>query len=425
MTTSTTSTDGDIANAGLARHGVQRIEWAAREMPVIRQVRERFSRERSLEGIRVAGCLHVTTETANLMITLKEAGADVRLTASNPLSTQDDVAAALTVEYGIPTYAIKGEDNDTYHSHLRQILEFNPQLTMDDGADLVALLHTSESDRLQHVVGGTEETTTGVIRLRALAKEGKLHYPIVAVNDADTKHFFDNRYGTGQSTLDGIIRATNVLMAGKTFVVCGYGWCGRGLASRARGMGAQVVVTEVDPMRALEAVMDGFRVLPIAEAAREGDLFVTVTGDINVIDTLAFERMKSGAIIANSGHFDAEINLKALDGMTEAKQELREFVKEYTLLDGRRLIVLADGRLVNLGAAEGHPASVMDMSFANQALSLEYVAQNHQNLEPDVYDVPREIDDNVAKLKLDAMGVEIDTLTEEQERYLNSWELGT
>ncbi len=426
MTTSTPSDiEGDIANAGLARHGVTRLEWAAREMPVIRQVRERFKRERPLEGIRVSGCLHVTTETANLMIALKDAGADVRLAASNPLSTQDDVAAALTIEYGIPTYAIKGEDNDTYHQHLEQVLEFNPQLTMDDGADLVALLHTSQSARLDHLVGGTEETTTGVIRLRALAAEGKLKYPIVAVNDADTKHFFDNRYGTGQSTLDGIVRATNVLLAGKTFVVAGYGWCGKGLASRARGMGAQVIVTEVDPMRALEAVMDGFRVMPMAEAAREGDLFVTVTGDVNVIDTIAFERMKSGAIVANSGHFDSEINLPALQGMTEARQELREFVEEYTLLDGRRIIVLAEGRLVNLGAAEGHPASVMDMSFANQALSLEYVALQHQNLKPDVYDVPRDIDDSVAKLKLDAMGINIDTLTEEQERYLNSWELGT
>ena len=426
MTTSTPpDVDGDIANAGLARHGVQRIEWAAREMPVIRQIRERFKRERPLEGVRVAGCLHVTTETANLMIALQDAGGDVRLAASNPLSTQDDVAAALTVEYGIPTYAIKGEDNDTYHKHLRQVLEFNPQLTMDDGADLVALLHTTESARLEHVVGGTEETTTGVIRLRALAGEGKLRYPIVAVNDADTKHFFDNRYGTGQSTLDGIIRATNVLLAGKTLVIAGYGWCGKGLAMRGSGMGARVIVTEVEPLRALEAVMDGYRVMPMAEAALEGDIFVTVTGDVNVLDTIAFERMKSGAILANSGHFDSEINLPALNGMTEARQELREFVEEYTLLDGRRLVVLAEGRLVNLGAAEGHPASVMDMSFANQALSLEYVSQQHQALEPDVHDVPREIDDNVALLKLEAMGIVIDTLTEEQERYLNSWDLGT
>ena len=426
MTTSTSSEiDGDIANAGLARHGVQRIEWAAREMPVIRQIRERFKRERSMEGIRVAGCLHVTTETANLMIALKDAGADVRLAASNPLSTQDDVAAALTVEYGIPTYAIKGEDNDTYRQHLRQVLEFNPQLTMDDGADLVALLHTTESARLDHVVGGTEETTTGVIRLRALAAEGKLRYPIVAVNDADTKHFFDNRYGTGQSTLDGIIRATNVLIAGKTFVVAGYGWCGKGLALRAAGMGAHVIVTEVNPIRALEAVMDGYRVMPMVEAARQGDIFVTVTGDMNVIDTGAFQVMKSGAILANSGHFDSEINLPSLTSMSEGKKELRPFVEEYRLQDGRNIIVLTEGRLVNLGAAEGHPASVMDMSFANQALSLEHVSNEHRNLKPDVYDVPREIDDEVAKLKLAAMGIEIDTLTAEQERYLNSWDLGT
>ena len=426
MTTSTTpEVGGHFKDAGLTSLGIKRIEWAAREMPVIAQVRERFRHDRPLEGIRVAGCLHVTTETANLMIALKDAGADVRLTASNPLSTQDDVSAALNIEYGIPTYAIKNEDNETYQQHLHQVLEFNPQLTMDDGADLVALLHTSESDRLEHVVGGTEETTTGVIRLRALAGEGKLRYPIIAVNDADTKHFFDNRYGTGQSTLDGIIRATNVLIAGKTFVVAGYGWCGRGLASRARGMGAQVIVTEVNPMRALEAVMDGFRVLPIVEAAREGDIFVTVTGDVNVIDTAAFDVMKSGAIMANSGHFDSEINLPALNGMTETKRELREFVEEYTLTDGRRLIVLAQGRLVNLGAAEGHPASVMDMSFADQALSLEYVSNQHANLTPDVHDVPRDIDDSVAELKLEAMGVDIDTLTEEQECYLNSWELGT
>jgi adenosylhomocysteinase len=423
MTTSTT--EGHIADPQLAQYGVQRIEWAAREMPVMAQICERFKRDRPMEGIRVAGCLHVTTETANLVIALKEAGADVRLAASNPLSTQDDVAAALTVEYGIPTYAIKGEDNDTYHQHLRDILQFNPQLTMDDGADLVALLHTTESDRLKHVVGGTEETTTGVIRLRALAAEGKLRYPIVAVNDADTKHFFDNRYGTGQSTLDGVIRATNVLIAGKTFVVAGYGWCGKGLAMRAAGMGAHVIVTEVDPIRALEAVMDGYRVMPMVEAACQGDIFVTVTGDLNVLDTDAFQVMKSGTILANSGHFDSEINLPGLTSMSEGKKELRPFVEEYSLQDGRNIIVLAEGRLVNLGAAEGHPASVMDMSFANQALSLEYVSNEHRNLVGDVYDVPRDIDDEVAKLKLAAMGIEIDTLTAEQEHYLNSWDLGT
>jgi len=425
MTISTSNAESDIANASLAAGGVQRIEWAAREMPVLQQIRERFMRERPMDGVRIAGCLHVTTETANLMIALKEAGAEVRLAASNPLSTQDDVAAALSAEYGIPTYAIRGEDSTTYNRHLSQILEFDPHVTMDDGADLVALLHTTETARLKHVIGGTEETTTGVIRLRALASEGKLQYPIVAVNDAATKHFFDNRYGTGQSTLDGIIRATNVLLAGKTLVVAGYGWCGKGLAMRGAGMGAQIIVTEVDPLRALEAVMDGYRVMPIAEAAREGDIFVTVTGDMNVLDATSFERMKSGAIMANSGHFDSEINLPALQGMTITKSQVRDFVEEYTLRDGRRLLVLAEGRLVNLGAAEGHPASVMDMSFANQALSAEYVSQEHSNLEPKVYDVPQGIDDGVAKLKLESMGVKIDTLTEEQKRYLNSWNLGT
>tara|TARA_Y100000588_G_C14275964_1_gene934352 strand:+ start:1365 stop:2642 length:1278 start_codon:yes stop_codon:yes gene_type:complete len=425
MTISTSNAESDIANASLAAGGVQRIEWAAREMPVLQQIRERFMRERPMDGVRIAGCLHVTTETANLMIALKEAGAEVRLAASNPLSTQDDVAAALSAEYGIPTYAIRGEDSTTYNRHLSQILEFDPHVTMDDGADLVALLHTTETARLKHVIGGTEETTTGVIRLRALASEGKLQYPIVAVNDAATKHFFDNRYGTGQSTLDGIIRATNVLLAGKTLVVAGYGWCGKGLAMRGAGMGAQIIVTEVDPLRALEAVMDGYRVMPIAEAAREGDIFVTVTGDMNVLDTTSFERMKSGAIMANSGHFDSEINLPALQGMTITKSQVRDFVEEYTLRDGRRLLVLAEGRLVNLGAAEGHPASVMDMSFANQALSAEYVSQEHSNLEPKVYNVPQGIDDGVAKLKLESMGVKIDTLTEEQKRYLNSWNLGT
>lgn len=425
MTISTSNAESDIANASLAAGGVQRIEWAAREMPVLQQIRERFMRERPMDGVRIAGCLHVTTETANLMIALKEAGAEVRLAASNPLSTQDDVAAALSAEYGIPTYAIRGEDSTTYNRHLSQILEFDPHVTMDDGADLVALLHTTETARLKHVIGGTEETTTGVIRLRALASEGKLQYPIVAVNDAATKHFFDNRYGTGQSTLDGIIRATNVLLAGKTLVVAGYGWCGKGLAMRGAGMGAQIIVTEVDPLRALEAVMDGYRVMPIAEAAREGDIFVTVTGDMNVLDATSFERMKSGAIMANSGHFDSEINLPALQGMTITKSQVRDFVEEYTLRDGRRLLVLAEGRLVNLGAAEGHPASVMDMSFANQALSAEYVSQEHSNLEPKVYNVPQGIDDGVAKLKLESMGVKIDTLTEEQKRYLNSWNLGT
>lgn len=426
MTTSTSSnTESDVANTSLAPGGVQRIEWAAREMPVLQQIRERFKRERPLDSVRIAGCLHVTTETANLMIALKEAGAEVCLAASNPLSTQDDVAAALSTEYGISTYAIKGEDPSTYHRHLSQIVEFDPQLTMDDGADLVALLHTTETARLKHVIGGTEETTTGVVRLRALASEGKLRYPIVAVNDAATKHFFDNRYGTGQSTLDGIVRATNVLLAGKTLVVAGYGWCGKGLAMRGAGMGAHIIVTEVDPLRALEAVMDGYRVMPIAEAAREGDIFVTVTGDMNVLDAVSFKRMKSGAIMANSGHFDSEINIPALQDMTKTKTQVREFVEEYTLRDGRHLLVLAEGRLVNLSAAEGHPASVMDMSFANQALSIEYVSRQHSKLKPGVYDVPRDIDDDVAKLKLESMGITIDTLSEEQKHYLNSWNLGT
>ena len=428
MTTETTTGDAiapDIANAALAPDGVQRVEWAAREMPVTRHIRERFAREQPLRGVRLAACLHVTSETANLLLALRDGGADVRICASNPLSTQDEVAAALAVEYGIPTFAIKGESTETYKRHLDQLAAHRPQITMDDGADLVALLHRERRDLLPDVVGGTEETTTGVVRLRALAAQGQLAYPIVAVNEANTKHLFDNRYGTGQSALDGIIRATNVLLAGKTVVVCGYGWCGRGVAMRARGLGAQVIVTEVQPLPALEAVMDGFRVLPIAEAAREGDIFVTVTGDVNVIDGPSFEAMKSGAILANAGHFDSEINLKALDEMSEMQRQLRPFVQEYTLTDGRRIVVLAEGRLVNLSAAEGHPASVMDMSFANQALCAEYIVNEHANLKPDVYDVPADIDDEIARLKLEAMGVAIDTLTEEQERYLSSWELGT
>ena len=421
----TATSAGHVADPALARDGIRRIEWAAREMPVIRQIRERFAEERPLEGLRVTACLHVTGETANLMLALRDGGADIRLAASNPLSTQDDVAAALTDEYGIATYAIKGESTETFYEHMNEAAAHGPQLTMDDGADVVALLHQEGGALLDGVIGGTEETTTGVIRLRALAAEGKLAYPIVAVNEANTKHFFDNRYGTGQSTLDGIIRATNLLIAGKTFVVCGYGWCGKGLAMRARGLGAQVIVTEVDPLRALEATMEGFRVMPIARAAVEGDLFVTVTGDINVIDQPAFDVMKSGAIVANSGHFDAEINLAALEGMTEGKRQLRPFVEEHTLEDGRQIVLLAEGRLVNLSAAEGHPASVMDMSFANQALCSEYIVNEHANLAPEVYDVPRDIDDEIARLKLEAMGIDIDTLTEEQERYLNSWDIGT
>ncbi|MDP6605830.1 MAG: adenosylhomocysteinase, partial [Dehalococcoidia bacterium] len=364
----TAGVEGDFADAGLAESGQQRIEWAAREMPVIAGIRERFAKEKPLQGIRIAACMHVTTETANLMLALRDGGADARLCASNPLSTQDGVAAALVLEHGIPTYAIKGEDADSYQRHLRAAIDHGPQLTMDDGADLVALLHTERRDLLEGVVGGTEETTAGLTRERALAREGGLGFPVIAVNDANTKHFFDNRYGTGQSTMDGVIRATNILIAGKAIVVCGYGWVGRGIASRARGLGAQVIVTEVQPLPALEAVMDGFRVMPIVDAAREGDIFITATGDLNVIDEPAFVVMKSGAILANSGHFDSEINLEALGGATETQRELRPFVEEYTLTDGRKIIVLAEGRLVNLGAAEGHPASVMDMSFANQAL---------------------------------------------------------
>ena len=415
----------DVRDLRQAEEGVRRIDWAAREMPVIRLLRERFARERPLNGLRVAACLHVTTETANLMIALRDGGADVALCASNPLSTQDDVAAALVAEYGVSTFAIKGEDNDTYYKHIDAVLDHKPQVTMDDGADLVARLHKDRTDLLPGVVGGTEETTTGVIRLRALSGEGRLKYPIIAVNEANTKHMFDNRYGTGQSTLDGITRATNILWAGKTVIVAGYGWCGRGLANRARGMGAHVVVTEVDPLPALEAVMDGFRVMPMADAAKIGDIFVTLTGDINVVDRHHMEVMKDGAIIANSGHFNDEINLKALESMAEARREVRPFVEEFKLGDGRKLFILGEGRLINLAAAEGHPASVMDMSFANQALSLEHLVNNQKDMPVGVYPVPPEIDAEIARLKLIAMGVGIDTLTEEQHRYLTSWESGT
>jgi len=415
----------DIANPALAPQGVNRIEWAAREMPVLRLIRERFQREKPLQGIRMTSCLHVTTETANLAITLRDGGADLRICASNPLSTQDDVAAALVHEYGIPVFAICGEDNETYYRHIHQALEHGPQLTMDDGADVVAVLHKERRDLLENVVGGTEETTTGVIRLRAMAADGALAYPIVAINESDTKHLFDNRYGTGQSTIDGIIRATNMLLAGKTFVVAGYGWCGRGVALRARGHGAQVIVTEVDPVKALEAVMDGFRVMPMAEAAPIGDIFVTLTGDINVIDRQHLEAMKDGAILANSGHFDAEINLKALAELSEGKRRVRDSVDEYRMQDGRRLYLLGEGRLVNLAAAEGHPAAVMDMSFANQALGAEWIALNHSKLEKKVYELPHEVDEEIARLKLHAMGVRIDYLTEEQQRYLTSWQEGT
>jgi adenosylhomocysteinase len=423
MTTETTPSD--VRDLRLAEEGVRRIEWAAREMPVNLIIRERFRKEQPLKGVRIAACLHVTTETANLMITLRDGGAQIALCASNPLSTQDDVAAALVAEYGIATYAIKGEDNDTYYKHIDAVLDSRPQVTMDDGADLVARLHRERTDLIGDVIGGTEETTTGVIRLRALAGESRLKYPIIAVNEANTKHMFDNRYGTGQSTLDGITRATNMLWAGKTVVVAGYGWCGRGVASRARGMGAQVIVTEVDPLPALEAVMDGFRVMPMAEAAKIGDIFITLTGDINVIDRHHLEVMKDGAILANSGHFNDEINIKALESIAEARRHVRPFVEEFKLGDGRRVFLLGEGRLINLAAAEGHPASVMDMSFANQALSCEHLVLNEKNMAVGVYPVPKEIDAEVARLKLAAMGISIDTLTPEQEKYLSSWESGT
>ncbi len=415
----------DIKDPKLAEGGRLRIEWADREMPVLRQIRARFAKERPLDGIRISACLHVTTETANLMRTLQAGGADVVLTASNPLSTQDDVAAALVSHFEIPVFAIKGEDNTTYYKHIHAAIDHKPHFTMDDGADVVSTLHKDRRDALAGVIGGTEETTTGVIRLRAMAADGALEFPIIAVNDALTKHFFDNRYGTGQSTIDGIIRATNILLAGRTFVVAGYGWCARGLAMRARGMGANVVVTEVDPLKALEAVMDGFRVMPMVEAAPQGDIFCTLTGDINVIDKHHFEVMKDGAIVANSGHFNVEINIPALEEMAEEKRRVRPFVDAYRLPDGRVIHILGEGRLINLAAAEGHPASVMDMSFANQALSLEYMVQNADKLEKKVYAVPKDIDDNIARLKLAAMGIEIDTLTEEQIRYLNSWQEGT
>lgn len=415
----------DVKDLKQAEGGRRRIEWADREMPVLQLIRRRFAKERPLNGLRIAACLHVTTETANLMHTLQEGGAQVALTASNPLSTQDDVAAALVSHFEIPVFAIKGEDHVTYYKHIHAALDSRPHMTMDDGADLVSTLHKERRDLLSQVVGGTEETTTGVIRLRAMAADGALSFPIIAVNDASTKHFFDNRYGTGQSTIDGIVRATNILLAGRNFVIAGYGWCGRGLAMRARGMGANVIITEVNPLPALEAVMDGFRVMPMAEAARIGDIFVTVTGDINVIDRQQFEVMKSGAIVANSGHFNVEINIPALEEMATEKRLVRPFVEQYYLPDGRLINLLGEGRLINLAAAEGHPASVMDMSFANQALSLEYLAKNVASFEKRVYSVPEEIDRQIASLKLEAMGISIDTLTPEQAVYLISWEEGT
>ena len=394
-------------------------------MPVLRMIKERFAKEKPLKGLRVSACLHVTTETANLMKTLQAGGADIVLTASNPLSTQDDVAASLVTHEEIPTFAIKGENNATYYKHIFAALDHKPHLTMDDGADLVSTMQKERKELISEVLGGTEETTTGVIRLRAMAADGALGYPIIAVNDAMTKHFFDNRYGTGQSTIDGIVRATNILLAGRVFVVAGYGWCGRGLASRARGMGANVVVTEIDPLKALEAVMDGFRVMPMIEAAKIGDIFCTVTGDLNVVDRAHFEVMKDGAIVANSGHFNVEINIPALEAVSSEKKLVRPFVDEYQMKDGRRIYILGEGRLINLASAEGHPASVMDMSFANQALSCEYMVKNHDQLERKVYSVPDAIDQQIAKIKLDAMGVKIDTLTPEQQKYLNSWEEGT
>ena len=419
------SVPSDISDPTRVREGVDRIEWAAREMPVLALIRERFSKEQPLKGVRLAACLHVTTETANLALALRDGGADLRICASNPLSTQDDVAAALVGEYGVSVFARRGEDNETYYRHIHQALDHDPQVTMDDGADLVATIHQERRELLPGMAGGLEETTTGVIRLRAMARDGALGYPIVAVNESNTKHLFDNRFGTGQSTVDGIVRATNVLLAGKTFVVAGYGWCGRGLASRARGLGAHVVVTEVDPVRALEAVMEGFTVMPMAEAAPIGDFFVTVTGDCHVIDGAALETMKDGAIMANSGHFDNEIDLDALEGMSEGKRRVRDHVEEYRMGDGRNLYLLGEGRLINLAAAEGHPASVMDMSFANQALGTEWLVANESTLDKQVHELPDSIDEEIARLKLQAMGIGIDTLTEEQRLYLSSWQAGT
>ena len=421
----TTANKGHVLDTSLAGQGVSRIEWAAREMPVVRQIRARFAEEKPLNGLRVAACLHVTTETANLMLAFKDGGAEVALCASNPLSTQDDVAAALVAEYDIPTFAIKGEDRDTYYGHIMSALDSRPNITMDDGADLVAVLHTERTGQLSDVVGGTEETTTGVIRLNSLAEEGRLNYPIIAVNDADTKHFFDNRYGTGQSTLDGITRATNMLWAGKRVVICGYGWCGRGVALRARGMGAHTIVTEINPIRALEAAMDGHQVMTMAEAAEVGDIFLTVTGGMNAVGRDHIAAMKDGAVMANSGHFNVEIDIGALEEMSDGKQTVRPFVEEYLMGDGRKLYLLGEGRLINLAAAEGHPSAVMDMSFANQAMSVEYLAQTGHTLERKVYVVPRDIDEEVGRLKLQSMGIKIDTLTAEQEKYLASWDIGT
>jgi len=415
-----------VKNVDLATGGRYRIEWAEQEMPVLRLIRERFAKEKPLAGIRVSACLHVTTETANLMHTLQVGGADIVLCASNPLSTQDDVAASLVANYEIPVFAVKGEDNTTYYEHIAAALDHKPHITMDDGADLVSKMHMERTELIDGIVGGTEETTTGVIRLKAMAQQGALKFPVVAINDANTKHLFDNRYGTGQSTLDGVIRATNILIAGKTVVIAGYGWCSRGIAMRAKGLGAHVVVTEIDPLKALEAVMDGFQVMPMVEAASRGDIFISATGDIHVIDGSHIERMKDGALVANSGHFNVEINIPVLEEMSQGKpRKVREFVDQYTLKNGRKINLLGEGRLINLAAAEGHPASVMDMSFANQALSAEFMVKSGKSLQNMVYSVPEEIDREIARLKLAAMGVQIDTLTAEQEKYLTSWEEGT
>jgi adenosylhomocysteinase len=416
---------GDVKDIGLADAGKRKIEWALQQMPVLQSIRKRFIKEQPLKGLRISACLHVTSETANLMIALRDGGADAVLCASNPLSTQDEVAASLNRDYNIPTYAIKGEDNETYYAHLSAALEHKPQMTMDDGADLVTMLLTKRTDLVPNVIAGTEETTTGVIRLRAMAKDGTLKFPIVAVNDAQTKHFFDNRYGTGQSTIDGVIRATNILIAGQKVVIAGYGWCGRGVAMRAKGLGADVIVTEIDPVKGIEAVMDGYRVLPMAEAAKEGDIFITVTGNKNVIRAEHFEAMKSGAVVCNSGHFNVEIDIPALERLSTGKREVRPLVDEFLLKDGRKVYLLGEGRLVNLATAEGHPASVMDMSFANQALSAEYLRQHAKELKPQVYVVPEHLDKEIARLKLESMGHKLDKLTAEQERYLASWQEGT
>jgi len=414
----------DVKNPALAAAGATRIEWAERDMPVLRLIRKRFAKEKPLKGIRVAACLHVTTETANLALTLKEGGAQVAVCASNPLSTQDETAAAIVREFGISVYAIKGEDNKTYYKHINAVLDTKPNITMDDGADLVSTIHKEHKELFKNILGGTEETTTGCIRLNSMAKEKKLKYPIIAVNEADTKHLFDNRYGTGQSTIDGITRATNILWAGKNVVICGYGWCGRGVAMRARGMGSHVIVTEIDPIRALEAVMDGYSVMPMAEAAEIGDVFITLTGDTRIIDKVHFLKMKDGAIVANSGHFNVEINIGALEKLSLAKRRLRPNIEEYTIKKGKKIYLLGEGRLINLASAEGHPASVMDMSFANQALCAEYIVKKGID-KPGVYNVPETIDKEVGRLKLESMGITIDTLTDEQRKYLESWELGT